>query len=181
MPIDRKTIGGRSQSSVVEVEKGRLRAFAEAAGETDPIYFNEAAAFAAGHPALPAPPGFAHSLTLATPARRGDLFADIGIDVLRALHGQRRSPDYAPIYAGDQITLTTVTSDISEQKDGAVELVLQDTQAVNQRGEICVEARAVLVVRKPMSPQPFRRGGSTSPKSRDFGQACLRRQTMRKS
>ena len=54
--IDRKHIGVVSEPRTIDVEKGQLRFFAKATGETNPIYFDEAAAQAAGHPAIPAPP-----------------------------------------------------------------------------------------------------------------------------
>ena len=58
--IDRKFIGMESRRrGSLDVEKGRLRLFAKATGEKNPIYFDEAAAKAAGYPALPVPPTFA--------------------------------------------------------------------------------------------------------------------------
>lgn len=54
--IDRKYIGHAMPAFDVLVEKGRLRFFAKATGQTDPVYSDEAAARAAGHPGLPVPP-----------------------------------------------------------------------------------------------------------------------------
>ena len=54
--IDRKYIGHAMPGFDVLVEKGRLRFFAKATGQTDPVYSDEAAARAAGHPGLPVPP-----------------------------------------------------------------------------------------------------------------------------
>jgi hypothetical protein len=42
--IDRKHIGTTLPKATLEIEKGRLRFFAKAIGETDPIYTDEAAA-----------------------------------------------------------------------------------------------------------------------------------------
>ena len=47
--IDKKHIGHELPASVLDVEKGRLRFFAKAIGETDPVYTDEAAAEAAGY------------------------------------------------------------------------------------------------------------------------------------
>ena len=57
--IDKKHIGRTTKPQTVDVEKGRLRFFAKAIGETDPVYTDEAAAKAAGYKSLPAPPTFA--------------------------------------------------------------------------------------------------------------------------
>ena len=53
--INRQYIGHVMPSFEVLVEKGRLRFFAKATGQTDPVYSDEAAARAAGHPAWGTP------------------------------------------------------------------------------------------------------------------------------
>jgi acyl dehydratase len=147
MAIDRRHIGVVSEPRTIDVEKGHLKFFAQATGETDPVYFDEAAAKAAGHPAIPAPPTYLHALTLAAPAKRGDCFADLGVEVTRALHGEQWFTHYRPIHAGDRITLTTVTTDIYEKKGGALEFIVQETEARNQANDLCVKQRGILVVR----------------------------------
>ena len=145
--IDRKHIGVESEPRTIDVEKGQLRFFAKATGETNSIYFDEAAAQAAGHPTIPAPPTFTFSLALGAPAQRGDVFGDMGVDMGRVLHGEQAFTHHRTIYAGDQITLTTRTSDICDKKGGALEFIVQDTEATNQRGELCTHMRVVTVVR----------------------------------
>jgi acyl dehydratase len=56
--LDKSKIGFEFQSFTADVEKGRLRFFAKAIGETNPIYTDEAAAREAGYRALVAPPTF---------------------------------------------------------------------------------------------------------------------------
>ena len=46
--IDRKWIGHQGPESVLPIERSRLKFFAKAIGETDPIYTDEAAARSAG-------------------------------------------------------------------------------------------------------------------------------------
>lgn len=151
MALDRDAfVGLVSEPRTVVVEKGFLAFFAKATGETDPIYFDEAAAQAAGHPSLPMPPTYLFSLALSAPAKRGDLFdkaGGLGIDMARVLHGEQSFTYYRPVHAGDRLTLTTVTSDIYAKKGGALEFVVQDTQAANEAGELCAEMRMVTVVR----------------------------------
>lgn len=145
--IDRSFIGVASEPRTVDVEKGQLRFFAKATGETNAIYFDEDAARKAGHKALPAPPTFTFSLALGAPPKRGDIFGDMGIDMRRVLHGEQHFTYHHLIYAGDRITLVTTTSDIYEKKGGKLEFVVQDTSAVNQDGILCTVMRVVTVVR----------------------------------
>jgi hypothetical protein len=56
LTVDKNNIGLELEPLTVEVEAGRLRFFAKATGQTDPVYLDEAAAQAAGSRTLPAPP-----------------------------------------------------------------------------------------------------------------------------
>jgi acyl dehydratase len=149
VPIDRKHLGVVSEPRVVDVERGYLRFFAHATGETNPIYTDDAAARAAGYPGVLAPPTYLFSLFNGAPARRGNIFdADggLGVDMARVRHGEQSFTYHKPIYAGDRLTLTTTTSDIYEKRDGALEFIVQDTQAHNAAGELCVKMSAVTVI-----------------------------------
>ena len=65
--LDRQYIGHTMPKFSVPVETGRLRFFAKAMGQTDPVYTDEAAAQAAGHPGLPVPPTFFFCLEMESP------------------------------------------------------------------------------------------------------------------
>lgn len=144
--IDKKHIGLKSTSLRVEVEKGRLRFFAKAIGETDPIYTDEDAAKAAGYAALPAPPTFAFCLEMEKPNPFEDL-ETMGIDLGKVLHAEQNFNYHAPICAGDSLTFETRVSDIYVKKGGALEFVVQDSRVNNQTGTLVAELRRVIVVR----------------------------------
>jgi acyl dehydratase len=144
--IDRDNIGRNWPSIDVAVEKGQLVFFAKATGETNPIYTDDSAAKAAGYPALPAPPTFGFSLNLAVP----DPFArytSLGIDLNKVLHGEQGFTYYAPICAGDVITLQDTLTDIYDKKGGALEFLNFTTKATNQRGDHVLDMRNTVVVR----------------------------------
>jgi acyl dehydratase len=151
MAVEReKHVGVVSEPRIVEIEKGVLKFFAQATGETDPVYFDEEAARAAGHHALPAPPTYLFSLALSAPAKRGGVFDKedgMGVDMARVLHGEQSFTYHRPIHAGDRLTLVTTTRDIYTKSGGALEFIVQDTQASNDGGELCAEMRTVTVVR----------------------------------
>ena len=145
--IDRdKHIGRVVPPATFDVEKGRLRFFAQAIGETNPIYTDEDAAKAAGYRSLPAPPTFGFCLEMETNSLWDNLEA-MGVPVGKILHGSQTFNYVAPICAGDQITFETTVSDIYDKKGGALEFIVEDTTAKNQDGDLVLEMQRVIVVR----------------------------------
>jgi acyl dehydratase len=144
--IDRKHIGRVSGAHTVEVEKGQLRFFAKAIGETNPIYYDEGAARAAGYRSLPAPPTFTFCLDMQkeNPFKELD---EMGINLGNMLHAEQSFTYHAPICAGDSITIENRVADIYDKKGGALEFVVQEYAARNQEGTLVAEMRRVLVVR----------------------------------
>lgn len=146
--IDKKHIGMDLGTSTVDVERGRLRFFAEATGQTDPVYTDPAAARAAGHPDLPVPPTFFFSLELET--RDGFAYlATMGVDLRRVLHGEQRMTYHRLAYAGERLTLHTTIADIAAKKNGAMELITRLTTITDESGAAVAESRGVVVVRNP--------------------------------
>ncbi|MDH4006443.1 MAG: MaoC family dehydratase N-terminal domain-containing protein [Desulfuromonadales bacterium] len=144
--IDRKHIGRTSKPHTVEVEKGRLRFFAKAIGETNPVYLDEEAAKAAGYRSLPAPPTFLFSIDLEQDNPFADI-EDMGINLGKILHAEQAFTYHAPICAGDSITLQSEVVEIFDKKGGALEFLVQNYQAKNQNDELVAEMRRTLVVR----------------------------------
>lgn len=144
--IDKKFIGMESEERFADVEKGQLRLFAKATGETNPIFFEEAAAKAAGYPAIPAPPTFAFCLASLAPQTKGSV-RDMNVPIEKVLHGEQQFTFHKQIFAGDRIKLKTKVVDIYDKKGGALEFVVMETTSHNQNGELCVVARTIAVVR----------------------------------
>lgn len=149
--IDRdQHVGVVSEPRVIDVERGLLKFFAKATGETDPIYSDEQAARAAGHPDIPVPPTYFFSMNINPRPRRGDIFdkeEGLGVDMSRVLHGEQGFTYHRMVHAGDRLTLTQTTTDIFAKKGGALEFVVQDTRFANEAGELCAEMRVTTVVR----------------------------------
>ncbi|WP_431521417.1 FAS1-like dehydratase domain-containing protein [Blastomonas fulva] len=59
--FDRSTKGHVMPTVSVLVERGQIRFFARALGETNPVHFDVGAAKAAGYPDLAAPPQLLHA------------------------------------------------------------------------------------------------------------------------
>lgn len=144
--IDRQFIGHRMAPFTVPVEAGRLRLFAKATGQPDPVYTDEAAARDAGHPALPVPPTFLFCLEMdaPNPAAVREL---LGLDYRRLLHGEQRFTYHAMAYAGDRLTFEQCIEDLYEKKGGALEFVVRRTRVTNQHGAHVADLRTVTVMR----------------------------------
>lgn len=144
--IDRAYIGVESEPFDAEVEKGRLRLFAKAIGETDPVYSDEAAAHAAGHRSILMPPTFLFCLEMEHPDPYR-WFRDLNIPLPRALHGGQAFRYHEPGYAGDVMTFRAVIVDVFEKKGGALEFVVQDVFITNQAARPVADFRRTVVVR----------------------------------
>ena len=87
--LDSRFIGHAMPPFEVDVEASRLRFFAKATGQTDPVYIDDDASRAAGHRALPVPPTFLFCLEMSAPNPEA-LRELLGIEVAKILHGERR-------------------------------------------------------------------------------------------
>lgn len=144
--IDKRFIGHTMPAFSAEVEKGRLRFFAKATGQTDPVYTDEAAARTAGYSSLPVPPTFLFCLEMESPdpAAIRDM---LGMDYRSLLHGEQGFTYHAMAFAGDTLTFEQRIDDIYDKKGGALEFVVRKTRVSNQRAELVAELRTVTVMR----------------------------------
>jgi acyl dehydratase len=143
--IDTKWIGHRFPVMRWEVEKGRLRFFAKAIGETRPEYIDEVAAKAAGYLTLLAPP----TILFSGPLDHGSvsqLLQLLDISMNNILHGEQGFTYHVPVLAGDVLEFEDQITDIVSKKGGALELVTREARVTNQRGELVAVLRNVVVV-----------------------------------
>jgi len=144
--IDKKWIGHEAASSTLTVERGRLKFFAKAIGETNPVYSDEAAAQAAGYADLPAPPTFLFAAELDS----GAMFAlldQLEIPLSKVLHGEEGFEYLAPVVAGDTVTVTTRVKDIYDKRGGALEFLETESVVINQDGATVAKIRNTTVLR----------------------------------
>ena len=144
--FDKRHIGHRFEPYTVDVEQGFLRLFAEAIGEEDSIYSDEAAAQAAGYRSTLAPPTYVSCLQGLAPTSwpAADL---LGFDKARALHGEQAFDYLAPICAGDRLTLRERVVDLFDKKGGQLNFVVTETEVRNEAGSLVARSRETIVVR----------------------------------
>ncbi len=144
--IDPRHIGHTLPPYVVDVEKGRLKFFAKAIGQTDPVYSDEATAKAAGHPSLPVPPTFLFCMEMDSP-NPGALRDLLDLPVPKVLHGEQRFTYHAMAFAGDTLTFQQRIADIYAKKGGLLEFVVRETRVTNQHGQHVADLHGITVVR----------------------------------
>ena len=145
-PIDRKWIGHELGASKFAIERGRLRFFARAIGETDPVYTDVQAARAVGYADLPAPPTFLFGAELDSGVTFS-MLALLGVGIDKILHGEQSFSYHGDVVAGDVVTVRSSIADIYDKKGGQLQFVVKQSTVVNQRSETVARMRSVIVVR----------------------------------
>ncbi len=146
MPLDTQYIGHRFAPFTAQVEAGRLKFFAKAIGQTDPVYSDEAAAKLAGHPALPVPPTFLFCLEMDAP-NPGAIRDLLNLPVPKVLHGEQRFTYHAMAFAGEVLTFEQRIADIYTKKGGLLDFVVRETRVTNQHGQHIADLHGITVVR----------------------------------
>lgn len=147
--VDASAIGREFPPTHARVEPGRLRYFFNALGEANPIYRDPDAAKAAGFAGTPIPPTYLFCLEMMDAADPFAMLEALDIDLRRVLHGEQKFVYHAPVVVGDEVTLQSAVTGVTQKKGGAMTLIDVTTQIVNQRGQHVADATRVIVVRNP--------------------------------
>jgi acyl dehydratase len=137
---------GRSYppSTAYEVGREKIREFADAIGDENPLYRDPEAARAAGYPDVIAPPTF---LTIINLAAINAIVADpeLGLDYSRMVHGDQSFVHARPVHAGDRLLLTTFVEDIMARAGN--DFLTVRAEITDECGDPVCTTRARLVVR----------------------------------
>jgi acyl dehydratase len=144
--IEKSCIGMETPEFPVEIEKEMVRRFAAAISEINPVHFDVAAARAAGHPGILAPPTFGFSINNFHPHPFN--FTKLGLKAGQVLHAEQKFVYFAPIYVGDTIRVRGRITDVFEKRSGLLGFVCTSTFARNQHDQAVFEMATVLVCRK---------------------------------
>jgi acyl dehydratase len=126
------------------VGREKVREYAHAVGETDPLHHDPEAARAAGFADVVAPPMFA-AVYCGPAIWPAILDPAVGIDFARMVHGAQAFTWAEPVVAGDEITTEAELEEASER--GGMRFFVFKTRSVNQRGELVSEGRWTNIVR----------------------------------
>ena len=114
------------------IGREKVREYAHAVGETDPLHTDLDAARAAGHADLVAPPMF---VVVYTSPAIGPAMLDpgVGIDFARMVHGAQEFAWGPLVIAGDEDTTEVEVADVGTR--GGMGFYVFESRSDNQRGE----------------------------------------------
>jgi acyl dehydratase len=147
MELSPELIGHTRPGGTLLVTRSRLRLFAKATGQTAPEFVDVDAARRAGYRDLPVPPTFYFGVDLEMPDPFAHL-AEIGVDLNAVLHGEQEFIYHEVAVAGDELTSSSVVTDVFEKKGGALKFMVTETPIVNGEGTTVVTMRNTAVVRE---------------------------------
>ena len=130
--MDESKKGKTYPAFTYEVGLEKIREYANAIGEGEPVHHDREAARAAGFRDVVAPPMFAVVYTLGAMAP-AVLDPELGINLARMLHGSQEFVWAEPVCAGDAIETTAELKDLYE-KDGK-EFYVFESVSRNQDGQ----------------------------------------------
>ena len=145
MAINRDYVGRTfPPSEPYEVCRIKIAEFASAIGDPNPVFRDKAAAQAAGHPDVIAPPTFAIVISMAS---SGSALGDpqLGLNYAMVVHGEQRFEYSRPIVAGDVLVAQPTITDIRDA--GRNVMLTTSTQIRTVEGEHVCTALSTLVER----------------------------------
>ncbi|HEX2085613.1 MAG TPA: MaoC family dehydratase N-terminal domain-containing protein [Solirubrobacteraceae bacterium] len=136
MAIETKAVGKTFPPTTYAVGREKVKEYALAVGETNPLHLDHEAARAAGYADVVAPPMFC--VVYKAPAMAPAIFdPDVGMNFALMVHGGQEFRWGPLVVAGDEIQ-TTVSVQSIEERDGRGYYVFESVSR-NQRDEIvCV-------------------------------------------
>jgi acyl dehydratase len=142
--MDKGAIGRSGQPVTMVIERGKVREFARAVKDDNPIYRDEDfAQHEAG--GILAPPTFLMTLGFWDDGRGRP---KLDMDLRRVLHGEQEFEYLKPIYVGDVLTAVSRVEDVFEKqgsRGGTMTFAVTATEFRNQRSELVAISRSTTI------------------------------------
>ncbi len=127
-----------------EVGREKIREFAEAIGDPNPVYREPAAAKALGYPDVIAPPTFAIVMTMQA-GYQVAFDPQLGLDYSKVVHGEQRFVHERPLRAGDRVSVVVSVENIRSVAGN--DMVTTRGEVRTEDGELVATAYSTLVAR----------------------------------
>jgi acyl dehydratase len=136
--VNTEAVGKSYPATTYAVGREKVREYAHAVGETNPLHLDVDAARAAGHRDVVAPPMFC--VVYSGPAMAPAIFdPEVGINFAQMVHGGQDFSWGPLVVAGDEIT-TNVTVKSIEQRDGKGFYVFESVSTNQDGATVCTGA-----------------------------------------
>jgi hypothetical protein len=141
--ISKEIVGKKMDRFEFVVERGKIKEFCLAIGETNPIYTDIEAAKKAGYADTPAPPTFQTTIQFWGYPKIWSDMTSFGIDIKRLLHLKEEYTYVQPLYPGK----IWAQSEIVDVKTGKMDMVTFKTTYHNDKDEPVIHAEMAIVIR----------------------------------
>jgi acyl dehydratase len=161
MVLDLSLVGHETEPERVVIAAGDIRAFADAIGDTNPIFHDELAAKQAGFAHIPVPPSFITRLRVP--------FAEAGLDPLHSqiLHGEQEYAYTRPLLSGDTVVGRHQIASIKQSGRGDLAIMTLEQFVDDLDGERIATGKATLLVRSSTAAGGQTKGRPAPAKSSD--------------
>ena len=139
-------VGLKFKLTPFEIEKGKIKEFAMAFGDENPIYYDKQAAVESGFRDIPIPPTFATVIDMWAGLSFAQINDLLGLEQSRVLHGEQDYDYLGNICTGDIITGAGEVISAIKKKD--LDLFTLETTYKNQFNELVLKSRSVIIERQ---------------------------------
>ncbi|MCA1710142.1 MAG: MaoC family dehydratase N-terminal domain-containing protein [Actinobacteria bacterium] len=134
MPLNRAFVGREYPApQTYEVGREHIRQFADAIGDANRVYRDPAAAQAAGHPDVIAPPTFLTVLGFRFGMTSPIVDPDLGLNYALVVHGEQKFELHRPVVAGDVLTSVSRVADIRNAGRNELMTMVTEVTAGDER------------------------------------------------
>jgi acyl dehydratase len=142
--LDTQAVGRAFDLHTYAVGREKIREYARAVGETNPVHLDLDSARAAGHPDLVAPPMFA-VVYCAAAVEQALADPGVGIDFAMLVHGGQEFEWGPLVLAGDEIATQVTVAAIHERV--GMGFYVFASRSTNQHGELVSSGSWTQIVR----------------------------------
>ena len=144
--LDRNLIGKNYGSVIFSVTDQRLKLFAKATGQTDPIFFDHDTAIEKGYNGVVCPPTFL--IVVGMEQKNPFQFLnDLKIKIERMLHAGQEFLYEEMVCVGDTLTMDTEIVNMYDKKDGLLQFCTLESRFINQNSTHVATLKNTIVVK----------------------------------
>jgi acyl dehydratase len=132
-------------TSTYEISREKIREFADAIGDPNPLFRDPEAARAAGYPDVIAPPTFLWVVNISLVEAIGT-DPELGVDYTRLVHGDQGFSHVRPVHAGDRLKMTSTITEIMDRAGN--DFLTLSTEIHTEDDELICTTRTQVVIRR---------------------------------